>query len=694
MVFELARDFHDALAAMPREHPKRSALELFEEAIRRDIHFIDRHPTTLFQCMWNLCWWYDCPEAAAHYDEPEVGWTDPPPWKQDTPRLKTLLQSWRDMREQRGTMMSWLRSLRPPQIHLGTAQRLVIQLNEFPLCVAYSADGSMLVIGLINGDIHVLDAHTGRLIRTLIGHEYDVNSVKCFPTDNRAVSAGSDGTVRIWNLLTGHQITSISLRNEADVRCVDCTSDGTRIAAGSSDKVIRMWDSETGSDVGSLIGHEATIRSVAFSRNNTVLVSSSFDGTVRTWDVSNGAELKCLRFPQEETKINDVYCAVPSPHGDFLVTSSLYLSAWDLKSASPLQELQIPTGCRSLTFINDARIVAGMPNGFLVYWNTAENEHRCVSAHQDLIFCVASAQDGTEFASCSRDKTVRTWTTTSSGDLRQPRNHDGETPALLACSPDGSKFLTGRWSRASTVCAWESTYGHMVGRICVDNLGITAASFSPDGLHIALALDNGHLRIIDSTTLEVLNAMQDVEHTVTARSIEFTPDGANIITRTADDALQIWSVADAKLVARFGGHETGANVTDNCLIANQLFLCTNAGTVHIVDVATGKQIHAWKGHDGPIYRIAASPDRTGICTTSKDHTAKIWATVTGERIHELIGHTGEVFGVKFLQDQTQILTGSEDRTARLWDLQTGKEIFRLPEHEDSVIDVGFSPDGT
>ena len=62
MIFELVQDFHDTVAAMPREHPKHRMLELLEEAIRRDIHFVAHHPTTLFQCMWNTCWWYDCPE--------------------------------------------------------------------------------------------------------------------------------------------------------------------------------------------------------------------------------------------------------------------------------------------------------------------------------------------------------------------------------------------------------------------------------------------------------------------------------------------------------------------------------------------------------------------------------------------------------------------------------------------------------
>ncbi len=69
MIFDLVHDFAAALASIPEAHPRRRILALLDEAIRRDVHFIDRHPTTLFQCLWNSCWWYDCPEAAAHYPE-------------------------------------------------------------------------------------------------------------------------------------------------------------------------------------------------------------------------------------------------------------------------------------------------------------------------------------------------------------------------------------------------------------------------------------------------------------------------------------------------------------------------------------------------------------------------------------------------------------------------------------------------
>jgi hypothetical protein len=42
MIFELAQDFHDTVAAMPADHAKHRILELVEEAIPSDILFISR----------------------------------------------------------------------------------------------------------------------------------------------------------------------------------------------------------------------------------------------------------------------------------------------------------------------------------------------------------------------------------------------------------------------------------------------------------------------------------------------------------------------------------------------------------------------------------------------------------------------------------------------------------------------------
>ena len=67
MIFNLVQDFADLLDAIPREHSRFRNLKLFDEVICRDVHFIDRHRTKLFQSLWNSGWWYDRAEAAEHY---------------------------------------------------------------------------------------------------------------------------------------------------------------------------------------------------------------------------------------------------------------------------------------------------------------------------------------------------------------------------------------------------------------------------------------------------------------------------------------------------------------------------------------------------------------------------------------------------------------------------------------------------
>ena len=137
MIFELVKDFSAAIAAMPADHPRNRNLCLLEEAIRRDVHFISRHPTTLFQCMWNTCWWYDCDDAEAHYEPhyepPSGGWpTLGPPWQFPLEqRLCSILESWRRAKEAATPGFPWLRCHRPPPMHL-TRRRRSNHSSSFP----------------------------------------------------------------------------------------------------------------------------------------------------------------------------------------------------------------------------------------------------------------------------------------------------------------------------------------------------------------------------------------------------------------------------------------------------------------------------------------------------------------------------------------------------------------------------------
>jgi WD40 repeat protein len=106
---------------------------------------------------------------------------------------------------------------------------------------------------------------------------------------------------------------------------------------------------------------------------------------------------------------------------------------------------------------------------------------------------------------------------------------------------------------------------------------------------------------------------------------------------------------------------------------------------------TGKELRAFKGHEGWVVSVAFSPDGAHVLTGSTDKTSRLWDIETGKELRDFKGHEGTVDSVAFSPDGAHMLTGSLDKTARLWDTVTGTQ-FQVFKHEDFVLSA-FSPDG-
>jgi WD40 repeat protein len=107
---------------------------------------------------------------------------------------------------------------------------------------------------------------------------------KVTPYDPRE-QAPSDRDVQVINAASGRVLLTL-IGHTDSVECVAFSPDGLRIATASDDRTVKVWDTETGQEVLTLRDHTAGVTCVAFSPDGHRLVSGSIDHTARIWDAT------------------------------------------------------------------------------------------------------------------------------------------------------------------------------------------------------------------------------------------------------------------------------------------------------------------------------------------------------------------------------------------------------------------------
>ena len=172
--------------------------------------------------------------------------------------------------------------------------------SEVVTSVAISDDGTRVVCGSLNRTVRIWNGNTGEVERVLKGHSDGVKSVAFSHDGTRVVSGSYDHTVRVWDVVTGKtrlvdgfrfrkaatgKATWVLNGHSETVCTVAFSRDGTRIVSGSWDGTVRIWNAMTG-EIERIL-RDNRIRSVAFSPDGTQVVSGSLS-SVLIWDVITG----------------------------------------------------------------------------------------------------------------------------------------------------------------------------------------------------------------------------------------------------------------------------------------------------------------------------------------------------------------------------------------------------------------------
>ncbi|KAH9950912.1 WD40 repeat-like protein [Amylocystis lapponica] len=147
-----------------------------------------------------------------------------------------------------------------------------------------------------DGVIRILSLESSTRSKTLIGHNSEVNQIKCNASCTRLASCSDDSTARLWNIedivysrppnndvivLTGHT------HNVSSITWCPITADGEHdiLATSSLDGSSRLWDGLTGDCLKVFEDHTQHVYALAFCPDARFFATGGGDGWLHVYDV-------------------------------------------------------------------------------------------------------------------------------------------------------------------------------------------------------------------------------------------------------------------------------------------------------------------------------------------------------------------------------------------------------------------------
>lgn len=168
---------------------------------------------------------------------------------------------------------------------------------------AFSADGKRIAaVSLYNQDfplyqkqVTIWDAQSGTKLADFADAKElaDFGPIAFSPDGTRVVVGNAAGVARTFDAQTGAQLAEY---HEAVRRIpsIAFSPDGRQLATSLADGSVAVSDPAKGSVLFSLVGHNSSVWNVEYSTDGKYIATASWDGTAKVWDASNGKELHTL----------------------------------------------------------------------------------------------------------------------------------------------------------------------------------------------------------------------------------------------------------------------------------------------------------------------------------------------------------------------------------------------------------------
>ena len=498
--------------------------------------------------------------------------------------------------------------------------------------VAFSPDGKLLVSTAANGTVKLRDPATGHELASLGRFAESVSTAAFSPDSKNLAILDVGGRITLWDVAKKEKRATAPGQDRL-VTCMAFSVDGTTLAIGGQTDAVTLWNTTTGKST-TLQGSHGWVNAVAYSPDGKLLAAGGeFEGVgqVIVWELATGQKRSMKRLPESNSHVR-----LPPEE---VWTRNFLVGMGSIKS---------------LAFSPDSKFLAGgfgfsIDNGngetSLRVWKVATGELQSVPrGHREAVLSLAFAPNGKTLASSSSDGTIRLWDPETSQEKAIFRGHKSHVMAV-AFAPDGKTLATASFDRSLKL--WNAIPEQERNTLRGGQLGVTGLAFSQDDRTLATIGFDGTTKLWDVDSGSTSATL--VEKTP-GRSLAFAPDGKTLAIGS-QKVVQLW------------------------------------------DLGAKKVRQALRGHTGEIYCTVFAPDGRTLATGSQDQNVILWDANTWEQRSTIRDHPTSVVYLAFTRDGKTLAVGSTNEL-RLWDLATERVRLEISKLSGPISSVALSPDGT
>lgn len=552
--------------------------------------------------------------------------------------------------------------------------------------VAFPQHGGRVVSAGADGSVKVWDAASGNLLTNLAGSSHIIHAVAFSPDGRMFASGGRDNTVTLRDA-ESYEIRHRLRRHKDAVRGIAFSADGRHLASGGEDKEILIWDVSDGRLLDQL-PEDMSVEQLAFGPDGSTLAAAGTDTSVHLWDLMKREKRRVA--PQRALLRTVTF----SPDGRILAVAGYdgITELWDVARDQSLGSVGTGAPIDAVVFSPDGRWLATAGTDTAVHlWDVRSRQRvRQLRGHTAGVNALAFSSDSVWLASASDDTTARVWEVQSVAEQRHTLSHAGLVNAI-AFAPD-RRSLAATAGRANELHVWDFTSGQELARISAETNSIWCVAYAADGTALFTGGVDGSLRRWDVATGRL--TLQRQVHPFAVEALALSPDGRVIATACRGASVKLWSSTTLDAAATLPGEALVFRAVAFSPDGRWVAAGGRAREVSLWSVATGKLAARLPGHTSEVRSLVFSPDSRTLVVADDGRTIRLWEVNTQRLRARLEGHDAPIKSVSFSPDARTLASGSEDSTVKLWSLPLLQEVATLRGHASQVRQVAFSPDGS